>query len=264
MFDTRYMFTRSAPGIWTELYFPKKAAYQGAIFDALRSGFDPERVRTYLKQHAAELIEEFQTDWPEILDPGRYTRTDPRTTIPVLEREAIQRILAYSSVFFGYSMYSVDGVFFNPETGREDEEATQVVRIVFKFVSGIVKPSPEERSMYLAMAKWLIDHDVRSEDRVPWDAAELDRFLAEYTGWSSESVHFAKNHYVTLAKEVDKWIADCGLFLFGYFVRQFSARVLAEQKHEDEIWVVSFFNPSINIVERFSRDHATRRKMQGV
>ena len=54
----RYILSSSDAGTSAEIYFPKKAAYQGAIFDALRTGFFEQKVKDYLVAHASDLIRE--------------------------------------------------------------------------------------------------------------------------------------------------------------------------------------------------------------
>ena len=54
-----YLLQSNDSGIITEIYFPKKAAYQGAIFDALRKGFFQADVISYLKGNVGALLEEF-------------------------------------------------------------------------------------------------------------------------------------------------------------------------------------------------------------
>ncbi|HYH68097.1 MAG TPA: hypothetical protein VD866_25600 [Urbifossiella sp.] len=248
--DDRYVFHRGTPGIWTEIYFPKKAAYQGAIFDALRTGFRPAAVKRYLSTHVLDIRDELRNDWPELLDPNRYDRDCGPSPPLVTEREALERIEKYESVFFGYSVYSVDGVFYKSKECRVDEEATQVVRLLLKFDPEEGLP-PVRKPMFVAMCRWLISqHGAQAEEELPWQPAWRDRFLAEHPQWPGEALRWASEHYRPLARAVAKWIDDCGLFLFGYLVRHFSERVLREGSREDEIWVASIFSATINVVRR--------------
>lgn len=61
---------------------------------------------------------------------------------------------------------------------------------------------------------------------------------------------FVKKYFIVIAKEVDKWRDDCALFVFGYLVNKFAGKVIFEQKDEDEIWVASFFNLTLNIFKK--------------
>jgi hypothetical protein len=53
---SRHVLNSNDAGISTEIYFPKKAAYQGAIFDALRQGFFEQEVIAYLLENAEFLV----------------------------------------------------------------------------------------------------------------------------------------------------------------------------------------------------------------
>lgn len=57
---TRYIFARSEQSIFSEIYFPKRAAYYGTIFNALRKGYDEEVVKIYLRDNVQELLNDFR------------------------------------------------------------------------------------------------------------------------------------------------------------------------------------------------------------
>jgi hypothetical protein len=124
-----YAFTRGERGIFAEIYFPRRVAHQGAIFTALQRGHSTSVVRTYFRDNLTDILEELR-DYPFIFDPYRYRRRRPRT-VETEDALARKRIDMYRSPFSGWSMYQVDGVFINPR-GRVYEEATQVVRIMFR------------------------------------------------------------------------------------------------------------------------------------
>ena len=65
-------------------------------------------------------------------------------------------------------------------------------------------------------------------------------------------LEFAALSFEPMAKQVEKWIDDCGLFIFGYLVRKFSENVLRQNLSEEEIWVVSSFDTCINVVKQHS------------
>lgn len=78
--------------------------------------------------------------------------------------------------------------------------------------------------------------------------------MAHHSPWPRRKAAFARQYFSPVAKEVEKWIDDCALFVFGYLVRTFAENVLAEKKREEEIWVTSFFTLGVNIVKRI--EHA--------
>src|SRR5690349_15140049 len=110
-----YEFSPSDPGVLVEIYLPKKANFQGTLYDTLVKGF-----------HISNVVDHFKDPRK---GPGiknllrRYS-----DSVRYLENE----IECFPPVLFGYSMYEVDGVFFNSSKQEIQEERTQVVRIMFR------------------------------------------------------------------------------------------------------------------------------------
>src|SRR3989344_5784025 len=132
---------QSQRGIFAEVYFPKRISAQGVIFTALEEGYDEEVVKHYLRRNVDVLLQElphhlhhlqlFYARWYETPASKRQTPT---------KEEALARIASYVSPFFGWSNYVVDGVWFNddplsPDFKKPFEEATQVIRLMFRFTS---------------------------------------------------------------------------------------------------------------------------------
>lgn len=109
--ETRYVYRRGQRGIFAEIYFPRRVAAQGTIFNALADGYREEAVKTYLKSNIQELLEELQDYW-QIFDPEQYSKGRKRSAQLSLQ-DALKRIDTYKSPFHGWSNYAVDGVFFN-------------------------------------------------------------------------------------------------------------------------------------------------------
>ena len=74
--------------------------------------------------------------------------------------------------------------------------------------------------------------------------------MAQHKQWPKNKLEFVHQHYEQIVKEVDKWLGDGALFIFGYLVRKFSENVLAEKLFEEEIWVTSFFDLILHVVKR--------------
>src|SRR3989344_2485396 len=117
--EPTYLFTRGERGIFAEIYFPRRAAHQGAIFDALRFGRSATEVRTYLRGNLNAVLRELR-DYPFLFDPYRYRQRRPRI-VETEEALALKRLEIYRSPFSGWSLYQVDGVFIN-QRGRVYEE----------------------------------------------------------------------------------------------------------------------------------------------
>jgi len=180
-----YFFNSSERGLFVEIYFPKRAAYYGAIFDALRKGYDEKIVKEYLRRNAKKLINEFQA-FPDLLNPSRYTSTKFTRSLPSL-KEALKRIEMYKSPFRGWSTNSVDGVFFDNE-GKPIEEATQTVRLIFRFESSFAKQAIDEgcHDILRAILFWTISQHGRLYSHKVWGEEEKAQFMARHRPWPKE------------------------------------------------------------------------------
>lgn len=248
--DQRYLYSRSEPSIFTEIYFPKRAAYQAAIFNALQAGMDKERVKNYLNDNLEGLLVELQ-DYPYLFNPHAYEDTSPTVSKEVTLQEARKRIAMYRSPFYGWSLYEVDG-FFLGKRKRVYEERTQVVRITFRFQSRFRKRAVSlgyldvwRAVMTFAMAEYgEVDH------WDPWNPSAKERFLARYEPWPEDRRTFTERYFVPIGKEVAKFIDDRALLVFGYLVRNFWKEVIAQGRREEEIWVANIYNVHVNVVKR--------------
>lgn len=130
----RYVFARGERSILAEVYFPKKIVYQGTIFTALENGLDQRFVRNYLSGNIDALLDELR-GYPELFDPRQYSRQRPPSVpVEISRDDAVRRVNRYRSHFTGWSMYEVDG-YFRGRRGRDYEERTQVVRLIFRLES---------------------------------------------------------------------------------------------------------------------------------
>ncbi|TSC72088.1 MAG: hypothetical protein G01um101438_716 [Parcubacteria group bacterium Gr01-1014_38] len=246
---TRYVLGRSERAIFGEIYFPKRAAYQSAIFEALRHGHDERLVKRYLRRNAGHLLEELG-QFPRLFDP-HYYETATLHKMPPTVAAAYERFDMYHSSFRGWSVYSVDGVFFDRE-GQMYEEATQVVRMMFRFESSFAAQAEGAgcSDVLRSMLFWAISRQARLADNKPWSPGEQARFVEEHAPWSKRKRAFVQRYFADIIKEVAKWIDDAGLFVFGYLIRKFSAQVLIERLREEEIWATSLFNLTLSVVRR--------------
>jgi hypothetical protein len=255
-----YEFEPGKRSIFAEIYFPKKVAYQGAIFEALSNGLDEERVRIRLVKLARLLLETELSVYPHWFDPDRYTTEELNTARPTLE-QAEARMKMYASPFHGWSMYEVDGVFLakQVENGRQriDEERTQVIRLIFVFNHDEEKAAiaAGHLDVYRAILYWVMSIYGHTDYDAYWSAGEMGRFLDRHREWKSDKRRYAEEHYKRLAGSITKWIDDCGLFIFGFLVRELWKHVVEvaeaeeDRKLEDEIWVSSIFHFNINIMK---------------
>ena len=92
-----YKFNYGQPGHFVEIYLPKKAVYQGALYDALTEGFHHEKVKQHFIDNADQ-VRKFLEGNVELFgafEEQRYKDMDP--------------------CYFGYSLYELDGVFLTPK-----------------------------------------------------------------------------------------------------------------------------------------------------
>lgn len=230
-----YRFNSSETGIFVEIYLPKKARFQGTLHDTLTKGFNP----AYVKKH--------------------FRNPKKRTKIKQL-LEKYERITSYTNemiddleeVFFGYSIYEVDGVFL--KTGRDSPEVTRVNR------KSRARVITEERTQIIRimfkpdLETFLKEHKDRRGD--------INSLTRDYLRRSGTHDVFVENHNLDeLQMEVviylRKWVGDVGLFLFGYIIYEICAKILKLFKQgkldldqvEDEIWVTSLWNLIINKIK---------------
>lgn len=250
-----YPFHVSERIVFEEIYFPKRAAYYGAIFDALLKGHNEEEVKNYLRRNAKALLEELQ-EYSVLLDPQEYD-ADVRSQKQLTVKDARERIDMFRSSFTGWSTYSVDGVFFSKKDGSMYEEATQVIRIMFRFVDTESYKKLQKDAQKAActdvlrsIVYWVMPRLGRIDEETGWSANECKLYLNNHTAWTEIKRNFAEKHFTAIAKETQRWNDDRTLFLFGYLVRQFWENLVKKKLYEEEIWVTSQFTMNLNVIKR--------------
>ncbi|HEV7905852.1 MAG TPA: hypothetical protein VGO96_18580 [Pyrinomonadaceae bacterium] len=206
-----YQFHGYEPGIFAEIYLPKKSEYQGKLYETLTNGFDFKKVRDNFKEKKAYisiLLENFT-------EMGEYTD---------------ERVDSIESLYWGYSMYEVDGVFFNPKKGII-EERTQIIRIMFL-------PDLEKFE------------SLASET----DYKDIRRLVRNFLRADSNEREAMCHSHKDIATYLNEWKANVGVFLFGYLIFELCERIKelndAEKAPlEEEIWVSSFWNLEVNKVK---------------
>jgi len=221
-----YKFRRGEGGIFVEIYLPKKPSFQGTLYDTLVKGFRIANVISHFKdpQKAPgirEMLERYK-------DSVRFL-------------ESNEDIDAFPSVFQGYSMYDVDGVFYNSSRDEIQNEHTQVVRVMFK---------PD-------LTFLLEKHNADDEA-----GKIINRTTKDYLRYPEGRDAFKAARHLTPMQDdiVDylaRWANYVGLFLFGFIVYEICEQItrlcsegqMKWDEAEDEIWVTSFWNLVINPVK---------------
>ena len=208
-----YTFFNYEPGIFVEVYLPKKSLFQGTLYEALTNGFSIANIKSHFKNREKE----------------------PKIKALLQRYEAVHdytddMIDKFPFLFYGYSMYEVDGVFYSNKKSVQ-EERTQIIRIMF-----------------------MPDMDAILE-KYPTEREEIGRITRLYFTSLGKAKEYIREKDLTrmetdIVTYLEKWVHYVGLFMFGYVVFDMCERIvgLCEdgkmqwREAEDEIWVTSFWN----------------------
>ena len=197
-----------------ELYLPKKASFQGSLYDTLSEGLDILNVRAHFRNSA------------------RSRRISSTLVVPHLQKlvKDTGRMRRFPRVFFGYSLYEVDGVFANKK-GPPDEESTQVVRMLFG-------PDTDALSRKVKLAPYRTEQIVR--------AYQHARRVGEPSVQSADFKEFDDVGAKDLKEVVDHlrdWYRHVEVFVFGFVVFRLCEKIKELKgkglKAEEEIWVTT-------------------------
>lgn len=243
--NTGYTYYTAEPSVMAEIYLPKKAKYQGVLYDTLTNGFQLNRYADHFIGDKANEIKSFLEEFDVDSDDKYDTIIAMHDQHPEEER-----------VFYGYSIYEVDGVFFKPRhvnkeneqisEARIDEERTQFIRLIFMpNYEWMAKKLHEKddvkvglRELNLCMRHFL-RHNIsnRFVTKEKYDKAIYRTIVPNFDD--------AKIHKIV--KKLQQWRDHVGIFLIGYIMFELSVGVIGQ---EDEIWLTSFWNFNVNRVVR--------------
>jgi hypothetical protein len=222
MAQTHYEFFDDHPGLFLEIYLPKKAQFQPLLFRVLNEGFDLRKVRAHFRSSKSQDIRRF-------LRRHRELRNFSLTEIKNFQR-----------VFSGYSLYEVDGTF-----EGNIQERTQVVRVIFV-------PPVEQLAKGLKI----------SRERQLFYARQFLRFSAydtrDYHEFRSHTVPLAAGEG-RLVQRLSQWLYYVGLFANGYLLYEIGAGIRELHRSgvirqlERELWVTSFRDFALNQMKLVSR-----------
>lgn len=228
-------------GVFAELYLPKKAHYQGLLYETLTDGIDIQKVRSHLREKRRE-IQKYLTGAAPYWDIAGPASTPPKE---FLTTEFIDQ---FPDLLHGYTMYEVDGVFRSPKTGEVVEERTQIIRLMF--ITNL-----EEQFSNLPFVNDSNRDDAgllaRSYLRSPhWDRHQ---FLKDHRMFASAKV-FDLPQATEIIRLTADWARSIAVFLFGYVVHDICEglkRLNQDQQivAEEEIWVTFFWNLIINRIQ---------------
>jgi len=228
-----YTFHQGESGLFVEIYLPKKAHYQGRLYETLTNGFKENEVKKHFEdqEKRPDIIALLREHYPEF-DGKKIDEFCAR-----YECDSFKRIYA------GYSMYEVDGVFFDydkPKNEQISEERTQIIRPMFR--PDLADFDNLERERLITLTKTFF--------RAPLSRVQ---YYEEYVS-KSHSIQGLTGDEHNLIRYLEEFVQRVIIFIIGYILynicNEIKELVSKTQlpKHEDEIWVTSFWNLLIHRV----------------
>jgi hypothetical protein len=281
-----YVFDPGNRSIFAEIFLPRRISLQGALYDTLENGLNYEMVKEYLVNKAKTLQSHYLKAYEEWFDPTRYGYQN-RPGFVSTGNPAEDRVQRCKRVFFGWSTYELSGVFLKKNMRDIDEEQTQVIRIIFKY--DVPKELRDAKSrkypeVLRAILYWVVSTYGISDGKV-WSDEKFVLFIERFPQWTEGQKLYAKKHFVSLANDINVWIDDCGIFIFGFILHRLwnrivelneeSQKILKEDAKkrktnkrykpaprkrahlEDEIWVTSIFRYDVNVSRSINLSDAT-------
>jgi hypothetical protein len=238
MSQLRYEMMPLESGVFAELYLPKKAHYQGLIYETLTNGMDVEKVRKHLRSKRKQI----QAYLGGAAQYWEITGKNSPTPEQFLNENFIK---SFPDLLYGYTMYEVDGVFRSPHTGQVVEERTQIIRLMFitdleQVFATLPFLSESNRDAAILLARSYL----RSSH---WDR---NQFLEDHKLFPSSTVLDGEQAAAVIHLTAE-WARCIAVFLFGYVVHDIceGLRKLNQNDQiapEEEIWVTLFWNLIIN------------------
>ncbi|MDB5338116.1 MAG: hypothetical protein JWN70_3735 [Planctomycetaceae bacterium] len=238
MSQLRYELMPLESGVFAELYLPKKAHYQGLLYETLTNGFDVENVRKHLRGKRKQI----QAYLGGAAQYWEITGKNSPSPDQFLNENFIKK---FPDLLYGYTMYEVDGVFRSPHTGQVVEERTQIIRLMFiSDLDQVFAALPFVDESNRGAVTLLARSYLRSTH---WDR---DRFLEDHKLFPSASVFDDKEAAAIIHLTAD-WARSIAVFLFGYVVHDICEGLRKLNQNdviapEEEIWETMFWNLIIN------------------
>jgi len=236
-----YLVRPQEPAVFVELYLPKKAVFQGMLYDSLTSGFRLDEVKDHFLKADATKQQQIRSLLGKSWTAVDYSQGDIET---------------FRRVFFGYSLYDVNGVFLksngvssanaveSDESFEVVEETSQVVRMVFKYPCAD-QPAVATDFLMLALQRPL---------------SEMSRFAELHRDEIQTAAGAEAEHVFSLLVDLERWQMYVGLFVFGFLIYRICDGILKLKGTlqtqmnpadllQDEIWVTSSWSMSMNVVD---------------
>jgi hypothetical protein len=233
----------SEPGIYVELYLPKKSKYQETLYETLTRGFDLKKVKEHFldttKRPLIQSVLQYHPQWSNYSD---------------------EYIDGMEQFYWGYSLYEVDGVFNSRrQPGIPIEERTQVVRIMFLPDVGAMINSLRLQELPIqdvvdVVAGFLRATGHRRGEYWPSTCNVFDPTWLAANNAPNVAGRLPSSDIRQIVEYVERWYYEVGLFLFGYVIFEICSRIrhleesMEIKSPEEELWLTSFWNLNVNRV----------------
>ncbi len=234
-----YKFKKGQAGIKVEIYLPKKAEYQGTLYETLVKGLRLNYKEHFLKGEKRKEINELLKAYTDI---HSYTEDQ----IELFQKQ-------FPNIFNGYSMYEVDGVF--KSSTLENlvyEERTQVIKLLFVPDYEKIKENYPDWEIFeiLKLSQRFFRHAHVNKDAF-WKDSENNNINYLQKEGAREIIQYLSNY------------VNCSaLIVFGYIVFEITKKLdkMLDEKRdrigkdsklkpiEEEIWVTSEWSFTVNKV----------------
>jgi len=215
-----------------EIFLPKRMEYQSKLYEALQGGLHLENVRTFLRGSDRE---------------AEQRRIKALIPAPVATKYTDARIQDLQQVYFGFSLYEVDGVFVtdprDPASHRM-QERTQVVRLFFK--PDAIYEAIRQNPLLTEADRHALMSEIRQFQgtTTTWNTTDAVANYLQYRNVPDES-----GALLAGLRAIEEWHADILLFVFGYVVGKITEELAID---ESEIWVTSHQSLVVNVVRRIN------------
>lgn len=220
------------PGLMIEVYLPKKVAYQGGLYGALKEALeDANRPDNCAK---SPVVADY------LLHKNSRLKRLTFESMPTLDEARARGVV---KVFSGFSLYEVDGVFWTDQGHTVFEERTQVLRLLFRPNYGKLFESIRDDELRTDLME-----DVRRFRQLLVSQSKDLIGLFERRENGGKKLSDQQRAILTAVKE---WKENVMFFVFGYVTARLTE---IEGFNEKELWVTSFRNTVINVVRLPGQD----------
>ncbi len=235
MSKKRYRFISAESAIQVELFLPKKSNYQGILYDTLVNGLNLHKPVKFKTTNGLIYKTGFEIHFKEDKKREKSIKKLLKE-YKIVTKYYDEFVNRGEQIFYGYSIYEVDGVFSG--VSGVYEERTNVVKMIFK---------PD----FIGLSQ---------SGKFGINFKQMRRISRRYFGLSNIGKKEYLKKYPKIKKNEEKlkfliylhkWQVYVGFFLFGFILHELA---LGENNIEEEIWVTSVWGMRINRVVNINNE----------